>query len=151
MPSPAGSIRSVRLFLTAGRGRFCHASTSGPSVKAKFVAAYTRSVLIHGLGPHGEMMVDAALSAAGFTVKAKDVREWNGRKWTLTDHDLDRIYERDGIEYGAEIKNTLPYIEKKLLLRKLDIAKIFNVRPFFIEEGHRRTTSKWYASGVGSH
>ena len=37
-----------------------------------------------------------------------------------------------GIEYGAEIKNTLPYIEKKLLLRKLDIAKIFNVRPFFI-------------------
>ena len=27
-------------------------------VKAKFVAAYTRSVLIHGLGPHGEMMVD---------------------------------------------------------------------------------------------
>ena len=65
-------------------------------------------------------------------LKAKDVREWNGRKWTLTDHDLDRIYERDGIEYGAEIKNTLPYIEKKLLLRKLDIAKIFNVRPFFI-------------------
>jgi hypothetical protein len=100
--------------------------------KAKFVAAYSRSSMTHGLGPHGEMMVDAALSTVGFTVKAKDVREWNGRKWIFTDNDLDRIYERDGDEYGAEIKNTLAYIDKELLLTKLSIAKFFDVRPLFI-------------------
>jgi len=99
---------------------------------ASFVAAYSRSTLTRGLGPHAEMMMDAALSSVGFVRMAKDVKEWKDKAWTLTNSDLDRVYERDGVAYGAEIKNKLGYIEHKTLFQKMRIAEHLGLRPLFI-------------------
>ena len=61
------------------------------------------------LGQHGELMFDSAMARFGFIPVARKVRGWNGRQWSESGHDLDRVYQRDGIDYGAEIKNTLKY------------------------------------------
>src|SRR5262249_37642088 len=73
----------------------------------------------YALGHHGEMLFDAALPRFGFMPMDRNVRTWNGREWTESNHDLDRIFVRDGIAYGAEIKNKLHYIERDELLTKL--------------------------------
>jgi hypothetical protein len=45
---------------------------------------------------------------------------------------LDRIFERDGIAYGAEIKNTLMYIPPDELAVKLDMCDFLGLTPLFI-------------------
>jgi hypothetical protein len=42
------------------------------------------------------------------------------------------VFERDGIAYGIEIKNTLGYIEKSELEIKLRMCKLFGMRALFI-------------------
>jgi len=84
------------------------------------------------LGAQGEMLFEAALGGAGFRVSARRVREHGGKAWTLTGHDLDYVFERDGIAYGTEIKNTLPYIPREELAGKLQMCKHLGLHPLFI-------------------
>jgi hypothetical protein len=91
------------------------------------------------LGQHGELMFDSALARFGFVPVAKEVREWQGQRWIATGHDLDRIYQRDGVNYGAEIKNTLKYMPRDEFAVKLDMCKVFGVRPLFITRGAPKT------------
>lgn len=60
------------------------------------------------------------------------MRSYGERRWTETGHDLDRVFERDGIAYGAEIKNTLPYIDRNELEVKIRMCKHLGLRPLFI-------------------
>jgi hypothetical protein len=89
--------------------------------------AFTRA-----LGNQGEMLVDAALPGAGFMPKARDTNQFAGRQWTETRHNLDRIFEKDGISYGTEIKNRLSYISQDEFYTKLKLCDALQVRPLFI-------------------
>ena len=84
------------------------------------------------IGRHGELMFDAALGRAGFRAKGQNVNAFNGKIWQESNHNLDRIYVRDGVAYGAEIKNTQNYIEKEELEIKIRLCKHLGVIPLFI-------------------
>lgn len=96
------------------------------------VRQFSNSEFGHALGRQGELLADLAMMEQGFSVRSKKVRTWNGREWTFTGHDLDRVYERDGIEFGCEIKNTLGYIPKDELIVKLQMCKALGLRPLVI-------------------
>lgn len=96
------------------------------------ILEYSKPQFTRALGQHGELMFDAALPTVGFMPKAKDVTEYKGKKWTKTEHDLDRVFERDGEEYGTEIKNTLDYIPVAELDAKLEMCNALGLRPLFI-------------------
>jgi len=98
----------------------------------KLVREYSTPTFGHALGDHGETLFDAGLGRQGFRVDGEDVREWNGVRWQRTNHDLDRVYSRDGVSYGAEIKNSLRYIQPDELGAKLAMCRAFGVRPLFI-------------------
>jgi hypothetical protein len=84
------------------------------------------------IGAHGETMFDAALPKVGFMPRASNVREYRGREWTETKHDLDRVFERDGIVYGAEIKNTPEYIPRDEMRLKVRMCRELGLMPLFI-------------------
>jgi hypothetical protein len=84
------------------------------------------------LGHQGEMLFDAALPTKGFLPRAWNARAWNDREWTETAHNFDRIFERDGVAYGAEIKNTLVYIPSDELDIKLRMCEYLRLKPLFI-------------------
>ena len=96
------------------------------------VEAYARDDVTRGCGHRAEDLFCKAFAMHGFMPRAEKVREWRDRKWEKTGHDLDYIFERDGVEYGCEIKNTLGYIEKVELDVKLEMCSFFGVRPLFI-------------------
>ena len=98
----------------------------------KLVLQYSRPEFGRALGRHGETMFDAALPTVGFLPQAKKVRRYQEKVWDFTQHDLDRVFVRDGIPYGTEIKNTLEYIDKKELDTKLLMCRWLGLRPFFI-------------------
>ena len=97
---------------------------------AKLVREYGRADL--GLGPHAEMLHTAALAKRRFIPVAENVRELGSHKWKKTGHNLDRIFERDGVHYGTEIKNTLAYIGRSELQTKLEICDALGLTPLFI-------------------
>jgi hypothetical protein len=84
------------------------------------------------LGDQGELLADAAFFNSGFALGARTVRAWKGKEWRVTGHNLDRVYERNGIAYGAEIKNTLKYIPREELRIKIAMCKFLDLRPVVI-------------------
>lgn len=106
---------------------------------AALVSEFSHPTITRGLGLHGEAMFDAALPRAGFMPAAYNVQSFRGREWTATEHDLDRVFERDGIAYGIEIKNTLPYIDRNELEIKLDMCDALDLRPLFIARMHPKS------------
>ena len=96
------------------------------------VAQYSAPAFTAGLGAQGELMFDAGLASVGFLPTTRNVRAYAGKNWIATEHDLDRVYERDGIAYGAEIKNTLKYIPRNELTVKLEMCRHLGLKPLFI-------------------
>lgn len=98
----------------------------------KLIQEHAQAKFTRAVGDHGEMMFDAALPKEGFMPKATNVREYGGKEWTETGHDLDRVFERDGIPYGTEIKNTMAYIPRSELQIKLRMCARLGLCPLFI-------------------
>ncbi len=98
----------------------------------KLVSRFSESSFTYALGAHGETMFDAALPTVGFMPKGRKVRSFGAAEWRETKHDLDRVFERDSIAYGTEIKNTLSYIERDEMEIKVRMCKDLGLRPLFI-------------------
>jgi hypothetical protein len=99
---------------------------------AKLVERFSTNEFGRALGHHGELLIDAALSAKGFTVEGKQVTEFNGRSWRKTKHNLDRVYKRDGCHYGCEIKNTLDYMPRDEMELKVEMCSALDLTPLFV-------------------
>lgn len=76
--------------------------------------------------------MDAGYARIGFRIRQSKVIEVDGHRWTETNHDLDRLVERDGIRYGVEVKNQLGYIDQTEFEIKLAMSNFFGVRPMFV-------------------
>ena len=98
----------------------------------KIVLEYSDVDFTNAFGHHAEMLFDAALPKEGFLPVAQDVKEYNGKRWDESDHNLDRIFVRDGVAYGTEIKNQLAYLEFNEFSTKLRICQHLGLRPLFI-------------------
>ena len=116
-------------FFWSNRNRYWKRETKNVR---KLILAYSQPELAGGLGKQAEMLFSAALPRVGFMPTAKDVRAYKGKEWTATEHDLDRVFERDGIAYGTEIKNRLSYIDLEELEIKLEICEELGLKPLFI-------------------
>ncbi len=106
--------------------------TRRANIVEKLVLRFSDQAFTNGLGRHGETMFDAALPQGGFMPCARNVKAWKGRVWVKSDHDLDRVFTRDGVDYGVEIKNTLSYISRFEMLTKLDMCDFLGLVPLFI-------------------
>jgi hypothetical protein len=98
----------------------------------KLVGEFSDPRFTQAIGLQGEAMVDAALPRIGFLPRASNVKTWNDKAWTTTNHDLDRVFTRDGIDYGCEIKNRLGYIPQDEFRTKLLMCRALGLRPLFV-------------------
>lgn len=96
------------------------------------VRRFSDTTVTHAIGFQGELLVDAALPLAAFAPVDRNVRSFNDKTWITTGHDLDRIVRREGVYYGVEIKNTLPYIPRDELRIKLAMCKYLGLTPLFV-------------------
>lgn len=96
------------------------------------IAEFSDPTFTRAVGSYGELLSDSGFAHIGFRIRQRKVREVDGRRWTETNHDLDRLIERDGIRYGVEIKNQLGYIDQTEFDVKLRMAQHFGVRPMFV-------------------
>ena len=112
------------------------------------IEAYSHPDVTSSCGNRAENLFCAGLAKKGFMPVAEKVKEFNGKKWEKSGHDLDFIFQnqKDGITYGCEIKNTLPYIPKEELDIKIEMCEFFGIRPLFIMR-HAAKTYMWEIIG----
>lgn len=84
------------------------------------------------LGYHAELLVFEGFARTGFGLKARGVNRYGEKTWTGSKHNLDFIFERDGVGYGVEVKNTLGYPDIDELRVKIQIARELGVRPVVV-------------------
>lgn len=98
----------------------------------KIIQEYSQDHITRSCGHRAEDLFCKALAMRGFMPVATKVKEYEGRKWEKSGHDLDFVFKKDGINYGCEIKNTLGYIDKEELEIKLEMCAFLGLRPLFI-------------------
>lgn len=98
----------------------------------KIIEEYSQDHITRSCGHRAEDLFCNALAMREFMPKAKKVKEYDGKKWERTGHDLDFVFMRDGIAYGCEIKNTLGYIDNEELKIKIEMCAHFGIKPLFI-------------------
>lgn len=84
------------------------------------------------LGLHGEAMALEGFASREFVMRGRETNEFGDRTWTETGHDLDFIFERDGLAYGVEVKNTLTYMDQREMRTKIRMAAHLGVTPVFV-------------------
>lgn len=99
------------------------------------VREYSNPIITMACGRQAEVLFFNALTSKGFRPVGQDINEYNGKKWTATDHDLDFILEEDSVVYGAEVKNKFRYIDEGELRVKLSMCDFLDIRPLFIMRG----------------
>lgn len=83
------------------------------------------------LGLRGEWMILEGFARCQFVMKARHAREFAGKTWAKTDHNLDFIFERDSVAYGVEVKNALGYMERAEFETKIELCQSLDVLPVF--------------------
>ena len=99
---------------------------------AKIVEEYASPNIAGSIGLHGEMMVLECFARFEFILKGKNTREYKGKRWSASAHNLDFIFEKDERPYGLEVKNTLGYMDHEELQTKIKICKLLGLRPVFV-------------------
>lgn len=98
---------------------------------AELVEEYADPNIGGAVGLHGEFMVLEGFARRQFVLRGRNTRKYEARSWTNTAHDLDFVFERDGIAYGTEVKNTLGYMEYEELQVKLAMCKELGLKAIF--------------------
>ena len=108
----------------------------------KIIEEYSQDRITRSCGHRAEDLFCKALAMRRFMPTASKVKEYHGKKWEKTGHDLDFVFNRDGVAYGCEIKNTLGYIDKEELEVKPGMCAYFGIRPLFIMRYSPKTYNK---------
>ncbi len=133
-----GYLKDIRIPKEKGTSTryFIHKSNRYPrraiNAMEKIIEEYSQDHITRSCGHRAEDLFVKALAMKGFMPDALKVKEYKGKKWVRTGHDLDFVFVRDGVAYGCEIKNTLGYIDKEELEIKLEMCSLFGIKPLFI-------------------
>lgn len=143
-----GYLKDIRITREKGTSTryFIHKSNRYPMRRIrtmeKLIEEYSDDTITRSCGHRAEDLFCTGLALKGFLPKAKKVSSYGGVKWEKSGHDLDFVFEKDGVVYGCEIKNTLGYIRKEELEIKLEMCEHLRVKPLFIMRWSPKTYNK---------
>ena len=104
----------------------------GAADLVKLVEEYAHPNIGAALGRHGELMVLEGFAKSRFLMAGQSTREFGGRKWVRTEHNLDFIFERDNRVYGIEVKNMLGYMDYDEFKLKIELCRELGIVPVFV-------------------
>jgi len=100
--------------------------------RIKLIEWYSSPKITGVLGKWGEHLAEFMFLRLKFNIVDRNTNKFKGKVWTQTNHDLDFIVEKDGIYYGVEVKNILPYMERDEFNIKLEMCRFLGLVPLWI-------------------
>lgn len=95
------------------------------------VNRYSSAATDGTLGMQGEHMVLAAFARRQYVLHGEATAKYGDLEWSETRHNLDFVFEKDGVAYGVEVKNTLGYLDIEEFATKVRLCLHLGVRPVF--------------------
>lgn len=131
-----GSVGYEDAALAKGRARFVFNKSHRYRIRqitraVQAIERYSTPEIARACGHWAESLFLLALAEHGFKVHGRNTNAWGGKTWT-TKHNLDFIVSRDGVVYGAEVKNTWDYIPHGEMAVKIVMCQWLGIRPLFI-------------------
>lgn len=100
--------------------------------KIALIRRFSTESIGRACGRQAEVLFSRALFASGFRLVGENTRRYRDQTWPTSAHDLDFIFERDGLAYGCEIKNRFEYIDRQEMRTKLAMCQHLGIIPLFI-------------------
>ena len=97
----------------------------------ELVNEYGSPNMCGAIGLHGEQMILGGFARKQFILRDHNTRTYADKQWTKSEHNLDFIFERDGLAYGVEVKNTLSYMEEAEFQTKMEMCGHLGITPVF--------------------
>jgi hypothetical protein len=97
----------------------------------ELVDRYTSAATDGTLGMQGEHLVLAAFARKQYVLLSEESNAYQGKKWTDTGHDLDFVFEKNGVGFGIEVKNTLGYMDVDEFVTKIRMSRHLGLKPVF--------------------
>jgi len=113
----------------------------------ELVDEYTSAATDGTLGMQGEHLVLAAFARKQYVLIGEESNSYKQEKWTETGHDLDFIFEKGGVGFGVEVKNTLGYMDVDEFVTKIRISLHLGIKPVFAVRSLPKT---WAAALIQS-
>jgi hypothetical protein len=100
---------------------------------AKLVDAYSHPKVTADVGEHLQSLLWYELRVQDFKVIGSNTNEYNGKKWTTSEQDLDHIakHESGRLTIGLEAKNTLGIMTRKEIDEKIAMCNYLDITPVF--------------------
>lgn len=95
------------------------------------VDKYTSAATDGTLGMQGEHLVLAAFARKQYVLMSEESKSYKNEEWRETGHDLDFIFEKNGVGFGIEVKNTLGYMDVDEFVIKIRICLHLGIKPVF--------------------
>lgn len=95
------------------------------------VDRYSSAATDGTLGMQGEHLVLAAFARKQYVLLSEETNSYKGSQWTETGHDLDFVFEKNGVGFGIEVKNTLGYMDVDEFVTKVRISLYLGIKPVF--------------------
>jgi hypothetical protein len=96
------------------------------------VEQYANPNIGSALGLNAELLVLEGFAKAEFVTRGRNANSFKGKVWAGSGHDLDSIFERDGVTYGVEVKNKLGYMDYNEMRTKIQLCRFLGVRPVIV-------------------
>lgn len=84
------------------------------------------------VGDHGELVTELFFLRRGYECVGRNTNSYQGTIWTKSNEDFDFIFEGEGVKLAVEVKNRFPYLNQKVYLPKIEIAKYLGLTPLFV-------------------
>lgn len=97
----------------------------------RLIETYSDPNIGAALGLQGEALVLEGFATRQFVLTGRHTRSHRDVEWQESEHDLDMIFERDGLAYGVEVKNTLGYLDVREFRTKIRLCETIGVTPVF--------------------
>ena len=99
--------------------------------KIKIMERFSDDELNDGVGKYAEILFHHMFTKNQFRIVDRDANRFQGKVWNKSSRDLDFIIQKDGINYGVEIKNTFDYMPEDEFEEKLDMCQFLGLLPVF--------------------
>ena len=100
-------------------------------MKTKILERFSDDEVNDGVGKYGEILFSHLFKKNQFKIVGSNTSEFRDKIWERSDKNLDFIIQRDGINYGVEIKNTFDYMPQDEFQEKLEMCEFLGLLPLF--------------------
>jgi len=128
-PRTFGKGKNVPIIFVFRKGRRYIAEEV--KVRINIIEKYSDDELNDGCGKYAESLFEHLFDKHSFKIVDRKTNSFRGKEWKESKRNLDFIIEKDGFNYGMEVKNTFEYMPHNEFVDKVDMCRFLGILPLF--------------------